>query len=259
MRQFAAGGLVGLTSALGLLLVVAWMHARRPLPVLERVAPFVLAGRVPPVEQRRRPSSRSLLLAAGGGVVGAAIAGALGGGFAAVVAGALVGSAGTIALAQQTRSRGHRRAVAAVDDALPDVVELLACAVSAGESPFHGLARAGREVGGPLAAHIDDAVVAVRAGTSLPEALGTLATASGSDAVSGFIDAVVVAMERGTPLADVLQAQAADARAHQRRRLVERAGRRDIAMLVPVVFLILPAVVVVALYPAMVGLRLIVP
>lgn len=57
-------------------------------------------------------------------------------------------------------------------------------------------------------------------------------------------------------MADVLRAQAADARASGRRQLIERAGRKEILMLVPVVFLILPIVVVIALFPGLHGLNL---
>jgi hypothetical protein len=71
-----------------------------------------------------------------------------------------------------------------------------------------------------------------------------------------FVDAVVVALERGTPLADVLRAQADDVRGARRRTLLELAGRRDVLMLVPVVFLILPTVVLIALFPAAHALRL---
>ena len=51
-------------------------------------------------------------------------------------------------------------------------------------------------------------------------------------------------------IAAVLQAQASDARESQRRALIERAGRNEIGMLLPVVFLILPLSVLFALFPA---------
>jgi tight adherence protein C len=68
-----------------------------------------------------------------------------------------------------------------------------------------------------------------------------------------------VALERGTPLADVLRAQAVDAREQQRRALLDVGGRKEIAMLVPVVFLVLPVTVVFALFPGFYGLSLSVP
>jgi tight adherence protein C len=47
-----------------------------------------------------------------------------------------------------------------------------------------------------------------------------------------------------------------DARAVGHRYLMESASKREIFALVPVVFLILPAVVVVAVFPGVIGLAL---
>ncbi|MGY1709295.1 type II secretion system F family protein [Geodermatophilus sp. SYSU D00758] len=62
-----------------------------------------------------------------------------------------------------------------------------------------------------------------------------------------FVDGLLVALERGTPLAEVLRAQAADAREAGKRLLLEAGGRKEIAMMVPVVFLVLPVTVLFAL------------
>jgi tight adherence protein C len=64
-----------------------------------------------------------------------------------------------------------------------------------------------------------------------------------------FVDGVVVAVQRGTPLADVLRAQAQDVREEGRRALMEAGGRKEILMMVPVVFLILPVTVLFAVFP----------
>jgi len=63
-----------------------------------------------------------------------------------------------------------------------------------------------------------------------------------------------VAIERGTPLADVLHAQALDVRELGKRALLDAGGRKEIAMLLPVVFLILPVTVLFALYPGLLTL-----
>ena len=81
----------------------------------------------------------------------------------------------------------------------------------------------------------------------------------GLASVQRLVDALLVALERGTPLAEVLRAQAMDARAADRRRLMELAGRKDVLMLVPIVFLVLPSVVLVAVYPGVQALRIVVP
>jgi tight adherence protein C len=82
------------------------------------------------------------------------------------------------------------------------------------------------------------------------DALDALARRVDVPAVRRFVDGVVIAVQRGTPLADVLRAQSGDARADLHRALLETAGRKELQMLMPVVFLVLPTVVLVALYPA---------
>jgi tight adherence protein C len=68
-----------------------------------------------------------------------------------------------------------------------------------------------------------------------------------------------VALERGTPLADVLHSQAADVREASRRALLETGARKEVAMMVPVVFLVLPVTVLFSLYPGLVGLSFVSP
>ena len=65
-----------------------------------------------------------------------------------------------------------------------------------------------------------------------------------------------MAIERGTPLADVLRAQAQDVRDNSKRELMEIAGKKEIAMLAPVVFFILPLTVVFAVFPGLSLMRL---
>lgn len=157
-------------------------------------------------------------------------------------------------LATEIRKRGQRMSAQ-----LPTVAELLAFAVSAGETPLAALDRVARTVTGDLAAEIGELVSDVRGGTPFVVALRDLADASPSLDVARFVDGIAVATERGTPLADVLRAQAADSRAAGRRALLESAGRKEILMLVPVVFFILPIVVVIALFPGLHNLQLTVP
>ena len=76
----------------------------------------------------------------------------------------------------------------------------------------------------------------------------------GVPGVARFAQGVAGAVERGTPLADVLHAQAADVRAAARRELIESAARREVLMMIPVVFLVLPVTVLFAFWPGVVGL-----
>ena len=90
-------------------------------------------------------------------------------------------------------------------------------------------------------------------------ALDRLAARSGVPAVARFASTLAVAVERGTPLVDVLHAQAADVREAGRRELLETGARKEVLMMVPVVFLVLPVTVVFAFFPGVVGLQLTTP
>jgi tight adherence protein C len=136
----------------------------------------------------------------------------------------------------------------------PVVAELLALAVTAGESPSAAIARVTRLSGGELARELGSALGRARAGVPLTEALQQVADRTSLDPLARFIDGLLVAIERGTPLAEVLRAQAADVREAGKRRLLEAGGRKEIAMMVPVVFLILPVTVLFALFPGLISI-----
>jgi len=136
----------------------------------------------------------------------------------------------------------------------PVVAELLALAVTAGESPTAAIARVTRLSGGELARELGAALGRARAGVPLVDALQQVADRTSLDALARFIDGLLVAIERGTPLAEVLRAQAADVREAGKRRLLEAGGRKEIAMMVPVVFLVLPVTVLFALFPGLISI-----
>jgi len=152
-------------------------------------------------------------------------------------------------------SRRERRILAE----FPTVAELLALAVGAGESPVSALDRVTRLAAGELSRELAGALADARAGVSLVVALERMAARTSLPALARFVDGVAVAVDRGTPLAEVLRAQAVDVREEGRRRLLETAGRKEIAMLLPVVFFVLPVTVVFALFPGFYNLSLSVP
>jgi tight adherence protein C len=139
---------------------------------------------------------------------------------------------------------------------LPAAAELVALAVAAGEGPSAALERVTRIGSGALSRELGRVLADARNGASLSHALESFAARCEVTAVRRFADAIVVAVERGTPLAGVLRAQAADARDAARRDLMERAARREVLMLLPVVFLVLPVSVLFALFPGFYGLTL---
>ncbi|GAB2618447.1 type II secretion system F family protein [Nocardioides ginkgobilobae] len=157
-------------------------------------------------------------------------------------------------LTSQVRTR-ERRVVAE----FPTIAELLALSVAAGESPVGALDRVVQRSRGELSRDLAAVLAAIRTGEPVGSAFDRLAATTGVPVVARFAQGVAVAVERGTPLADVLHAQAADVREAGRRELIETAARREVLMMVPVVFLVLPVTVLFAFWPGLVGLSLTAP
>ncbi len=135
----------------------------------------------------------------------------------------------------------------------PTIAELLALAVAAGEGAVGALERVTTISHGELARELSRALADARAGASLVAALQGIAVRTSLPPLARFVDGVAIAVERGTPLAEVLRAQAVDVREAGKRALLEAGGKKEIAMMVPVVFLVLPVTVLFALVPGFFG------
>lgn len=140
---------------------------------------------------------------------------------------------------------------------LPAVAELLALSVAAGEGPVAALERVVARSRGALSGDLTRVLAEIRTGVPVASAFDAFSQRSGLPVVARFASGLAVAVERGTPLADLLHAQAGDVREAQRRALIESGARREVAMMVPVVFLVLPTTVLFAFWPGVVGLRLV--
>ncbi|UFN46067.1 type II secretion system F family protein [Nocardioides okcheonensis] len=141
----------------------------------------------------------------------------------------------------------------------PTIAELLALSVAAGESPVAALDRVVRRSSGALSQDLAAVLGRIRTGETVGVAFESLARTTGLPIVARFATGITVAMERGTPLSDVLHAQAADVREAGRRLLIETAARKEIAMMAPVVFFVLPVTILFAFYPGVLGLQLTTP
>lgn len=273
----AAGALLGLALAGAVLLIVSWTLARRPLSVADRIGPYVgipghtvVARRGVPVSAVavalgiRRPTRTTTSARRGAAIIG----GLAGAGFAALltadqprpIAWISLGVVGAVAGVWTGDARARllaKRRSHLITEQVPVLADLLALGVSAGAGPVAALDHAAAHLQGPLSDDVGEALARMRSGESLERACRSL----GEDvpALRRLIDALLVSIEQGAPLAEVLRAQALDARAEERRRLMESAGRKDVAMLVPIVFLVLPTVVLIALYPGLRALTMVVP
>lgn len=205
----------------------------------------------------RRFRIQQLVAALAGGAIGAVVTSIVwltAGNAAAVVVvpiGAVLGALAWDGLLQ--RRAGARRA--RLREELPEVLEFLGMCLAAGEGLLGAIGRVGEIGAGELTRHLRHVSTAVAAGGSLGEELGALASSLQLPELSRATDQLVASLERGAPLVQVLQAQAVDAREASRRGLMERAGRAEIVMLLPLVFFILPVSVLFAIYPGVFLLR----
>jgi len=81
------------------------------------------------------------------------------------------------------------------------------------------------------------------------------AQALGREEIEALVDHLVQALERGAPLADVVRAHSSDSRLRQLRAVVDRAGKAEVVMLVPLVLTILPVTVIFAVWPSLHALQ----
>ncbi|TFD73752.1 type II secretion system F family protein [Cryobacterium gelidum] len=138
---------------------------------------------------------------------------------------------------------------------LPTVLEFLTLSLSAGEGILDSIRRVSRTSSGELSREFAGVVAEVHTGVPIASALQALSRSIQLPEVTRFVDQVTGALDRGSPLAEVLRAQAQDSRDQTKRTLLELAGKKEVAMLVPLVFLILPMTVLFAVFPGLVVLQ----
>jgi tight adherence protein C len=139
--------------------------------------------------------------------------------------------------------------LARMNSELPTVLEFLTLSLSAGEGILDSMRRVSVTSSGDLSREFAGVVADVHAGVPLGAALVALSGRIQLPPLTRAVDQVTGALERGSPLAEVLRAQAQDARDEAKRNLLEVAGKKEVAMLVPLVFLILPMTVLFAIFP----------
>lgn len=145
--------------------------------------------------------------------------------------------------------RAARARLGRITAELPTVLEFLSLSLSAGEGILDSLRRVARVGSGELSGEFREVVGAVNTGIPLATALAELARRVDLPALTRCVEQLTAALDRGSPLAEVLRAQAQDARDEAKRSLLEVAGKKEVAMLVPLVFLILPLSILFAIYP----------
>jgi tight adherence protein C len=168
---------------------------------------------------------------------------------------ALVG-AGVYLLLDRQLSQDVKKRRELIEAEFPAIVELLTLAIAAGETPLSAMLRIANSADGALAKEFQIVVAGVRTGAPLHESLDAMGRRVKSVMIRRFVDALVTATLRGAPLVEVLARHAVEARGNQRNRIMGAAGKAEISMMIPVVFLILPISILFALWPSLTNLNM---
>ena len=157
----------------------------------------------------------------------------------------------------QLLQRAAKKRLERLASELPVVLEFLTLSLSAGEGILDAMRRISKISAGELSRELAGVVASVHTGLPLADTLTSVASDLELPAFSRCVEQLVGALERGTPLAEVLRAQAQDSRDDAKRNLLESAGKKEIAMLFPLVFLILPVTILFAVYPGIFVLQVV--
>ncbi len=158
---------------------------------------------------------------------------------------------GWLRAASLVESRRVRRRLRAIDDEVPQLLDLLAASSSAGLSAQLALRRSLEALGGPLADVLGAAVRDADLGERWRDALETAAGGIGLRDLTRTV-AVLTRTERlGTSLAEATSELATGVRESRRLARTERARTAPVKMLFPLVFLVLPAFLLLTVVPVL--------
>jgi len=137
---------------------------------------------------------------------------------------------------------------------LAKILQMLAIMISAGESPVTALRYISQRSSGKLALLIKTSLGNYEQNGNLYKTLEFVSSATNSTQVRRLLNAVRISAERGSPMLDTLQNQVRSLNKEIKVNLLNRAGKSEIALLIPVVFLILPTSILFAVWPSIYGL-----
>ncbi len=186
-----------------------------------------------------------LLLAASAGLFGLVLAPRA----IAWIAGPVLG-AGGLFLPNLLLRRAARRRQQGIELRVPDLVEVLVATAEAGLAPAIALRRAPAVLHGPLAEEIERVSAEIGLGVPWRDALRDLVDRTDVPSLRRLVVALVRSSRLGSTVRTTLRDVADDLRSARRVRAEELARRAPVKMLFPLVFLILPAFLLLTVGPA---------
>ncbi|NPV07425.1 MAG: type II secretion system F family protein [Anaerolineae bacterium] len=173
---------------------------------------------------------------------------------AGVVFGLLLGTLGYMLPVMWLGSRIRQRKQEILR-ALPDALDLLTISVEAGLGFDAALAKVVEKWDNALTYEFGRVLAEVRVGKLRREALRDMAERVEVPEVKSFVAAIIQADQLGASIGRILHVQAAQMRMKRRQRAEEAAQKAPIKMLIPLAFLIMPALFIVLLGPAVITVK----
>ena len=140
----------------------------------------------------------------------------------------------------------------AIQNGLPDALDLLVVCVEAGSSLDQAILRASEELESamPAMAHeLRTVATEIRAGKQRLDAFQDLAKRTNLDDVPALVSMLIQTDRFGTSIAQALRTHADTSRTKRRQRAEERAAKVGVKLVFPLVLCLLPALYVVCLGP----------
>ena len=136
---------------------------------------------------------------------------------------------------------------------LPHVVDILALSTRAGLGFIAGLERLTKtRPESPLMEELSTLLQEIQMGSTREQALRNMANRCDAPEVNQFIVVLIQASSLGVPIASVLRAQSEKMRSDRFQRAERKGAEATQKILFPLVFIIMPAVIIVVLGPLLI-------
>ena len=150
----------------------------------------------------------------------------------------------SFALDSAIKKRKH-----AIGHRIPDMLDMVSTTVEAGVALNSALATATASMKGPLAEEIEMVLSDIRLGRNRADAFNSMAQRAHQVDLSSFVMAIVQTERLGGNIGHVLDELAEEARSRRLQRAEEIAGALPVKMVIPMAFLMLPALFVMIFTP----------
>jgi tight adherence protein C len=141
-----------------------------------------------------------------------------------------------------------------IDRALPDVIDLVVVSVEAGQGFAQALDTAAQRTPGSLGEELRLTLQEQRFGLPMERALEHLNDRADTPNMRTFVRAVVQGERLGVSIGQIMRNVSHEMRLRRRQAAEEHAQKTTVKILFPLVFLVLPALFIVVLAPAVLGL-----